>query len=153
MTGGGGGGCGGMAVGDAFDRGRAECSCQNTRQNMPNNPALVHPELRETSLPPTHVMPSANRALLASSLLLCAVACAAVALLTIASSATEQLARPPRLPVLASTSSISALEARVESDSKAAAAKDAGAKALQAQLIKYAFASPLFPTDRLHALD
>jgi hypothetical protein len=93
------------------------------------------------------VMPSANRALLASSLLLCAVACAAIALLTIASSATEQLAR---LPVLASSSSISALEARVEADSKAAAAKDAGAKSLQAQLIKYAVVSSPALVDRLH---
>jgi hypothetical protein len=92
-------------------------------------------------------MPSANRALLASSLLLCAVACAAIALLTIASSATEQLAR---LPVLASSSSISALEARVEADSKAAAAKDAGAKSLQAQLIKYAVVSSPALVDRLH---
>lgn len=82
-------------------------------------------------------MSSTTRVLAASSLLLCAVACAAVALLTIASSATEELAQP-RFPVLVSSSSISSLEARVEADAKTAAAKDAGAKSLQAELIKYA---------------
>ena len=89
------------------------------------------------SFPPRD-MSSATRALAASSLLLCAIACAAVALLTIASSATEQLAQQPHFPVLASSSSISSLEARVEADAKSAAAKDAGVKSLQAELIKCA---------------
>ena len=83
-------------------------------------------------------MTSATRALAASSLLLCAMACAAIALLTIASSATEELAQQSHSPV----SSVSSLEARVEADAKSAAVKDAGAQSLQAQLIKYAIASP-----------
>jgi hypothetical protein len=83
-------------------------------------------------------MTSATRALAASSLLLCAMACAAIALLTIASSSTEELAQQSHSPV----SSVSSLEARVEADAKSAAVKDAGAQSLQAQLIKYAIASP-----------
>ncbi len=86
-------------------------------------------------------MTSATRALAASSLLLCAMACAAIALLTIASSSTEELAQQSLSPV----SSVSSLEARVEADAKSAAVKDAGAQSLQAQLIKYAIASPPLP--------
>jgi hypothetical protein len=65
-------------------------------------------------------------------------ACAAVALLTIASSATEELAQQSHAHV----SSVSSLEARVEADAKSAAVKDASAQTLQAQLIKYAIGPP-----------
>jgi hypothetical protein len=77
-----------------------------------------------------------KRALAASALLLCAIACAAIALLTIASSATEELAQQPHFTSL-SRSSASGLEAQLEADAKSAAAKDAGAQLLQSQLIKY----------------
>jgi hypothetical protein len=85
--------------------------------------------------PPLPTMMSATRALAASSLLLCAMACAAIALLTIASSATEELAQQPHAIARSSTSG---LEAQLEADAKTAAAKDAGAQLLQSQLIKYA---------------
>jgi hypothetical protein len=85
-------------------------------------------------------MTSPARALAASSLLLCAIACAAITLLTFASSATEELAQS--VPV--ASSSMSALEARVKADAQHAAVKDAGVKAMQAELIKYKQAEP-FP--------
>jgi hypothetical protein len=80
-------------------------------------------------------MSSATRVLAASSLLMCAIACAAIALLTIASSATEELAQQP---LATARSSTSGLEAQLEADAKTAAAKDAGAQFLQSQLIKCA---------------
>ena len=81
-------------------------------------------------------MTFAKRAIAASSLLLCAIACAAIALLTIASSATEELAQQSHSTSIA-RSSTSGLEAQLEADVKSAAAKDAGAQMLQSQLIKY----------------
>ena len=94
-------------------------------------------------------MTSPARVLAASSLLLCAIACVAITLLTFASSATEELAQQAHAP---STSSISALEARVKSDAQRAAAKDAGVKAMQAELIKYAQATQPHASDDKAAL-
>jgi hypothetical protein len=79
------------------------------------------------------------RAIAASSLLLCAIACAAIALLTIASSATEELAQQSTALTQSSTSG---LEAKLEADAKTAAAKDAGAQLLHSQLIKCALVVP-----------
>ena len=94
-------------------------------------------------------MTSATRALAASSLLLCAMACAAIALLTIASSATEELAQAPHATVRSSSSD---LEAKLEADVKTAAAKDAGAQLLQSQLIKYALLVSMFAGDLMQIL-
>jgi hypothetical protein len=92
-------------------------------------------------------MSSATRVLAAWSLLLCAMACAAIALLTVASSATENLALLSESP--SHSSSVTALEARFKADAKAAAIKDAGAQILQAKLIKYEFIQRCCPFNSL----